>query len=395
MPNLTVSATIDAFMAAADAATARGAIGAEPSGAAAAALAAAQASSCQKASNLSDLANALTSRNNLGTKQNLSVSVASEAQFNAAIAAIEADASYNSGTIYVTGNITFVGTVPTTLTKDYTIVGTTPSAMNGIRPQIIKGNGAWLSMTGRRLIISNLRLTFSGPQVMFTMSGDTYASCYACEFIATAGGQYFKREYEGSLAVEFFACTVTMTNGTMIWIGEGNPGNANIPNLQALFVGCDMSGLILNAENAGKGRVVLVHSTLTNLGAGCWKATEFAAGRTDMAVYYNSNVAVSLALAAGSTDPITFIDTGLLPTQSTAVSATATAKNVRLTGSTAGQTLTLEAPVDGRGCRVFNQSSQSWNIATPSGTINGGAGPIVLAPGYSAQFAAFGTDWNT
>lgn len=359
MPNLVCSADIDAFMAS---------------------------------------VNKLTARDNLGTKQNLSQVVTSDADLVAAITAVEANASYNSGTIYVTNSFTIVSAMPA-MAKDYTFVGI-PDA-NGNRPLLTKGNGAVFTINGRRLILSNLRFTYSGSQDFFNVGAQScYVTCFGCDFAQTAnGGRYFRREYQGGLAAEFYDCTATIAGTAyLMYIGVSNAANTTIPEGEILFVGCDLLGRVLMCENRARVRVVTVNSTVRDNGNGCWYATEYSAGSTNVTVQYNGGVNVSTALAAGSTDPITFTDTSLLPTQTTAVSAAITAaKNVRFTGSTAGQTLTLPSALDGKERWVINKASVSVDVAIAGGgdTINGGAGPYTVPAGTTQRFACIGTDWNT
>lgn len=346
------------------------------------------------------VASSLAARDVLGTKQNLSVSCATEAEIKAAAQAIEANPSYDRGTIYITANITITDVLGTTLTKDYTFVGVASSALGGLRPQITKGNGPWFTMTGRRLVFSNLRFSITAAHDFITLNTTSYASAYGCDFTQSGGGNTIRRSYDNGIAMDVTNCKVNVTNGSFLWNGAGNPADTNNPQFALSFVGCDLAGRLLSVVNAGKGRVVLVNSRLVDNGQGCWYATEFAAGRTDVEVQYSGDDAVSLALGAGSTEPITFTNLARLATQSTAVSAAITAeRNVRFTGSTPGQVLTLPAAVDGRERWVYNMASVPVDVArnaTPgTDTINGGAGPLTIPAGESRRFVCFGTDWNT
>lgn len=342
-------------------------------------------------------ANKLLARDALGTKQNLSISVATEAEIKAAFAAVEANPSYDRGTIYVTANITITDVLGTALTKDYTIIGLPSSALGGLRPQITKGNGPWFSSTGKRLIFSNLRLSIVAPQDFITCNQSSYITFYGCDITQGGGGNTLRRDYYGGLAIEFINSKITVSNGSLMWIGAGNPANTDNPQFVITFVGSELIGRVLTVSNAGKGRVSLVDTKVSNNGQGCWYATEYSAGRTDVEIRYSSADNVSTDLGAGSTEPITFVDVALLATQTVSASANITAeRNVRFTGNTPGQLLSLPAAADGKERWVYNKSSVPVDVGKiGTDTVNGGAGPYTVPAGATQRFVCFGTDWNT
>lgn len=233
-------------------------------------------------------------------------SVNSEATIQAAVAAAEAS-SYKNAVITITASITLTGGIGSTLTKNYTFIGTgSTGAGGGIRPTLTKGNGPWMNANGKNLSFVNLQVNANLPQNFITIGPNVNVQCFGCSFVYTGGGNFFYREYAGALTASFDNCTVAVTSGAFLWFGESNPADTNIPQGEILFTGCTLSGLMVKCDNAGKVNCTLVGSTLVDPGTGCWYATEFSAGRSNLAVNYNSRDTTSLALAAGSTDTITF-----------------------------------------------------------------------------------------
>jgi hypothetical protein len=272
-----------------------------------------------------------------------------------------------------------------------------------------RGNGLAFNCYGRFLTIHGIEFVVSNPQGLFGFDSavfgiDCTVSFKGCKFDCSgslAGGSIFKRQWNGEAIVQFENCEIIGPNA--VWaackMDHANPGDTTNPTMQLMYVGCSIIGGACQIFGAGYARVSLVGTSVVDAGSGCWIVQSYAPpnSRTGLTVQYDSNQKISVVPMAGS-DPITFVDIGLPLTQSTSVSAAipTSTKAVRFTGSTAGQTLTLPAAVDGRPVRVFNKASVAVDVAkVGADTIDGGAGPVSIPAGQTLLFTAFGADWTT
>lgn len=82
------------------------------------------------------------------------------------------------------------------------------------------------------------------------------------------------------------------------------------------------------------------------------------------------------------------------PTQSVSANATITGSRVKYTGSTASQTLTLPAGVEGLEIKIRNTASVSVTIARAGGDTIEGETSLILNVGESVVLTYIGTDWT-